>query len=322
MYGESVQQVAAIGLQLAEQPGEVILASMVGAVGQIAPAVQAAVLLVVAAVKVAAPAPFFRTYDERVWIGATDLRAVVLDARQNLVHGGAGRVHVTMRGVPDAVLVVQDVVARRGAGGQAPFVHHRLHPLLLIGGTAGDVGVVGIVARHVLPGGLQNAVAGIGEPLGVVAGLSAVFGLRKTGELGAAGPQLGHPVEHGNGDHGARAGRLGVGDERVATLACDAAGVADAFKIPILVTVVGVQLPIVAAAVVAAVAVERNIEVGKLRGGAVGDAVDARIDGPPVGVGVDGNAGRGILGGSNARQRNHEDRGPQHSFQGLSPKMI
>src|SRR5439155_24083420 len=226
--------VAAVGLQLAEEPGEVILAAVVGAVGQKAPAVQAAVLLVVAAVKVAAPAPFFRTYDERVWIDAADLRAVVLDARQNLVHGGAGRVHVTMRGVPDAVLVVEEVVARRGAGGQAPFVHHRLHPLLLMGGTAGDVGVVGIVGRHVLPGGRQNAVSGIGEPLGVVAGLSAVFGLRKTGRRGAAGPQLGHPVEHGYGDHGARAGRLGVGDERVATLACDAAGVADAFKIPIL----------------------------------------------------------------------------------------
>src|SRR5213076_2964600 len=100
VYGEDVQQVAAVGLQLAEQPGEVILASMVGAVGQIAPAVQAAVLLVVAAVKVAAPAPFFRTYNKRVRVDATDLRGVVFDARQNLVHGGAGRVHVTMRGVP------------------------------------------------------------------------------------------------------------------------------------------------------------------------------------------------------------------------------
>jgi len=109
----------------------------------------------------------------------------------------------------------------------------------------------------------------------------------------------------------ARATRVPVscGDEGIAAFARHAAGIANALEIPVLVAVVGVKLPVVPAAGVAAVAVQRNIEVGKLRGGTVGDAVDSRVDRVPVGIRVHGDTGRGILRQSNAGEDERDDRG-------------
>ena len=54
--------------------------------------------------------------------------------------------------------------------------------------------------------------------------------------------------------------------------------VGDALVVPVVAAVVGVQLPVVARGVVAAVAVERAVQVVQLRCGCVGNAVNVRID--------------------------------------------
>src|ERR1700680_2013750 len=100
---------------------------------------------------------------------------------------------VAMRGMPDAVLVIEDVILLPAVARQAPRAHDVLDPALLVQRTILHIGVIRIVPADRLVGGLQNSVSSVGEPLRVVAGLRAVLGLRETGQLGAAGAQLGHP---------------------------------------------------------------------------------------------------------------------------------
>src|ERR1700680_2727771 len=123
--------------------------------------------------------------------------------------------NVAMRGVPEAGLVIEDVILLPAVPRQSPGAHDVLDPTLLIQRAVLHIGVVGIVTADRLIGGFQNSVSGVGEPLSVVAGLRAVFGLRETGQLGAAGAQLRYPSNHGDGDHGLRAARPAVGYERV-----------------------------------------------------------------------------------------------------------
>ena len=71
----------------------------------------------------------------------------------------------------------------------------------------------------ILPGRAEDAVAGVGEPLPVAAGLRAVLGDREAGEFAAVGAELRDPADHRDREHRLRAGRLAGGDERVAALA-------------------------------------------------------------------------------------------------------
>ena len=87
-----------------------------------------------------------------------------------------------------------------------------------------------------------------------------------------------------------------LAEERVAALAGDGAAVADALEVPVVAAVVGVQLPVVARGVVAAVAVERAVQVVQGGGGGMSDAVDIGIDRVAVDLRVDADA-HGILGG-------------------------
>ena len=57
--------------------------------------------------------------------------------------------------------------------------------------------------------------------------------------------------------------------------------------VPIVGAIVGVQLPVIARRVVAAVAVERAVQIVQLRGRGMGDAVNVRIDRAAVQIGID-----------------------------------
>ena len=104
-----------------------------------------------------------------------------------------------------------------------------------------------------------DAIAGVGEPLPVVSGLRAVFGDGEAGELVAVAAEFRDPADHRESQHGLGVCRFRIEDESVAAFAGDGARVADAFEVPVVSAVVGIQLPVVATGVVAAVAVERTV---------------------------------------------------------------
>ena len=167
---------------LVEEPRQVVGAALAGAVGKRAPAVGAAVLLVVAAVEVAAPAPLLRSHDERRRVDRLDLLREVERLVADLVHRRRRGTDVAMRGVPDARLVVEDVVAQPAVGVGAPAADEMLDPSLLKERRRRDVGVVRVVAGDELAV-RAHAVAGVGVPLPVGSGLRAVFRDREAGEL-------------------------------------------------------------------------------------------------------------------------------------------
>src|ERR1044071_2624514 len=124
-----------------------------------------------------------------------------------------------MRGVPDAVLVVQDVIGLAAVDRLSPLVDDGLNPLPLKRGAVGNVRVIRIVAGDGLIGALQNSVAGVGKPLRVVAGLRAVLGLGETRQLAAVRSEFRDPSDDGHGDQGLSAAGAAVGDEGIYALA-------------------------------------------------------------------------------------------------------
>ena len=203
-------------------------------------------------------------------------------------------------------LVVEDVVAQPAGGVGAPAADEVLDPSLLEGDRRRDVGVVGIVAGDVLPVG-ADAVAGVGVPLPVVAGLGAVLGDREAGELAAVGSQPGHPVDGRDGHRRLRARGTCAGDEGVAHLARSRARRRHALVVPVVAAVVGVQLPVRPGGVVPAVTVERHVQVAQLGARRVRDAVNVGIDRMPRRGGIDGHGDRLSRG-----QRGHDEAGREH----------
>ena len=98
-----------------------------------------------------------------------------------------------------------------------------LRPALLECRVRRHVGVVGIVAGDVLAVG-ADAIARVGKPLPIVAGLRAVFGDGKTCELAAIGAEFSDPIDHRNRQHRLRVGSFRIDNESIATLAGDSAG--------------------------------------------------------------------------------------------------
>src|SRR5262249_54014526 len=151
-------------------------------------------------------------------------------------------------------------------------------------------------AAHIrVAGGGQDAVAGIREPLPVIAGLGAILLDGETGQFGSVGSQFSNPANDGKGNHRLGAGGASVGGEGVAALAGNGTGVADALEVPVVAGVIGVELPVVAGGVVAAVAVEGAVEVGELGRRGVGDAVDEGIDRMAAGARVHAHRHRRVL---------------------------
>src|ERR1700752_5100598 len=120
-----------------------------------------------------------------------------------------------------------------------------LHPTRLINRVGRNIRVVRIVAGNVLAVG-QDSGPGVRKHL-IVSGLCAVLRDRKAGQLGSTWSQLCDPADHWNSDQRLSAPAFAGGYEGVSAFARNGAGVADAFKEPVLVLVVCIHLPVVAA---------------------------------------------------------------------------
>ena len=101
-----------------------------------------AVLLIVAAEQISAPAPFLRADDRRGRIDGFDLAGIVQDFVSDFVHGRACRMDVAMGRVPEARFIIENVITQPASGRRAPFIDERTNPILLIGGVGGDASVV------------------------------------------------------------------------------------------------------------------------------------------------------------------------------------
>ncbi len=153
----------------------------------------------------------------------------------------------------------------------------------------------------------EGAVSGVCEPLPVVPCLWAVLRNREAGEFAAAGTDLGYPLDQRNGQHRFRIGGPGVSDERITTVTRGRTRVSNALEVPIVATVVRVDLPVVTCRIVPAVAIQRCVELVELRGRRVRDAVDVRVDAMPVGCGINGDRNARTL--RNRRERAEYDGG-------------
>ena len=87
-----------------------------------------------------------------------------------------------------------------------------------------------------------------------------------------------------------------VGNQCVRHFARDGAGIADALEIPVRGAVVGVELPVVTAGVLAAQTIHRYVELRQSGGIAVSHAVNIRIDRMAIRGRVNANVDRWILG--------------------------
>src|ERR1017187_5557758 len=91
-----------------------------------------------------------------------------------------------------------------------------LNESLLEGGVGGEARVVRVIPGNGLVAvGAADAVAGVGHPLGIAASLRAIFLDRIAAEFAAAGPKLGRPANHGDGQQWLRAAAFSVWHEKL-----------------------------------------------------------------------------------------------------------
>src|SRR5262245_15163553 len=95
---------------------------------------QATVLLIVAAQKKTAPAPFFGSDNQRRRIDIFYFAGKIEHLVFYFVHGHAGRMNITMSGVPNARFIVENVIAQASIAGATPTADQVLCPALLESG--------------------------------------------------------------------------------------------------------------------------------------------------------------------------------------------
>ena len=297
-------------MQLVEQPWHVIHVAVRLPVGiDPIPAVRSAVLLVGTRIEIAAPAPFLGTDDSRTCIDRFDHVAEVDHLLADFPFRRADRMHVAVRALPDAVFVVEDVELQAVACREAPLRHEVLHPRFLRYRAGRHARIVGIVAADVLAAA-ENAVTGIRKPLPIGILLRAIFRLREACELAAPVADLRDPVEHRDRDHRLRIARTTDRDEAVAEFAGRRTVLADAFEVPVVCVVGRIQLPVVARTRVAAVAIERRVEI--VQGGGVAaiawgrDAIDVGTDRMLACVGIDVDGDRCVVGLGRGHQQGRD----------------
>ena len=253
--------------ELVEQPGQIVRAAVAARSGSMLQPWALAVLLVVAAEEVAAPAPLLRPDDQRGGVDGLDHGGVVDHPVADFVHRRARRVDVAVGASARCSARCRGCSTARRRSRRCPSVATRCCTQACwkseFDGTLASFGSLPVtfwpLLRMPLPASGNHC-----ESLPVC---GAVFGDREARELARFAPSLATQPIIGIGEHRLRARGLRVRDERVAALARRGAGVADALEVPVAAAVVGVQLPVVAARVVAAVAVERAVQVAQLRRG-------------------------------------------------------
>src|SRR5439155_25870368 len=99
---------------------------MVAAIRQDAPSVRAPVLLIEAAEKVPAPSPLFRSGNQRRRIDRFDLPREIKNLGPDFVHRRTRRMDIAMRPMPEARLVVENVVRQPAIRGRAPTADEML----------------------------------------------------------------------------------------------------------------------------------------------------------------------------------------------------
>ena len=88
---------------------------------------------------------------------------------------------------------------------------------------------------------------------------------------------------------------LRICNKRIPTLADDGTWLRNALEIPIVGPIIGVQLPVIARGVVAAVTVERAVQIVQLRCRRVRYSINVWIDRAAARVGIDGDCYGSIL---------------------------
>ena len=189
--------------------------------------------------------------------------------------------------VPDARLVVEDVVAQAAVRVRAPACRPDAAPSPA--GTSNSTGTFASfgslpvtfwpLVRTPLPASGNHC-----QSLPVCAPYLAI---EKLASLLRFAPSFATQSIIGIVSIGLRVRRPRVRDERVAPLARGRAAVGDALVVPVVAAVVGVQLPVVARRVVAAVPVERRVQIVQVGRRRVRDAVDVRVDRMAIRRGVD-----------------------------------
>src|SRR5262249_31039873 len=197
-------------------------------------------------------------------------------------------------------LIAERVVLDAAALRIAERADEMRNPGLFDGRRVGRVGVVGVVARDVGAVGV-DAVAPVGvERIGGL--LWAVFVDGKAAEVAAVGTGLGGQVEEVEGDTRLGAAGLGVVDPGVDALAVARAG-GNALEVPVVGVIGGVLNEAVGVGGIAAVTIERQMEIAELHRGGESAAVDIGVDGLDVGRRVDGDNGGGRPGGERGPAR-------------------
>ena len=187
-------------LDLLEHPGQVVHAAMRRSIRKrSAVAVLAPVLLIRTAVEVTGPAPFFRSDDQCGRVGGFHLCPIGQDVVFDFFHRGTVRVNVPMGGVPDARLVVEDVVLQAVPIRSSPFRSQVADPAAFDIRAVGDVCVMRIVARDEAAVRM-GPVSGVGH-VGIGTLLRAILGDGKARQLGPARPKVCDPANGWDGQH-------------------------------------------------------------------------------------------------------------------------
>ena len=116
----------------------------------------------------------------------------------------------------------------------------------------------------------------------IAAGLRAILLDRIAGEFAAAGPKLGWPANHGDGQQRLRAAVLAVGHEIVRRRRRRGRAVIDALEIPIRAMIMRVKLPVIPRLRIASRPIHSEIPIRQLVRGGEGDAIDEGADRVPV----------------------------------------
>ena len=259
-----------------------------------AKAVRAVVLRIGSAEDRAKEMPFLRAEHEGVRVGVLDARGVGDHLVADFIHRCAGGMHVAVRGMPDARLVIEMVIAQAAVHRRAPAGGEMVEPALLERGSGGDVRVRRIVGED--ERSVQTHAVAAVWPEGFRGLLRTILRQRITPEPLTVRTEPRNPVEHRNGEARLRAAVARVLDEAVAMLARRRAVVGDAEEVIIVGAIVGVGLPVVARGVVAALPIERRVQLLERVRGGEGHAVNARVDGATVRRHIDADVYAGVRG--------------------------